>query len=132
MTTFIRDEPQVKNDKVYEAARDFTVALSETPEFTAFEAATEQYRHDQLAQQAMAAYRAKQQSLAMLLKLGAASAEERSELDRLYEAVTSQPSVAAHLEAQATLMAICRDTAEYLSERIGLDYASACGASCCG
>ena len=133
MTTFVRDEPQVKGDKVHEAARDFSVALSETPEFSAYEAAAEQYRHDQTAQQAMAAYQAKQRSLDMMLRLNAASAEERGELDRLYQAVTSVPSVTAYVESQAALMAVCRGVAKYLSERIGLDYASACGASCgCG
>lgn len=132
MTTFIRDRQQVKEDELNKAVRDFAVALSETPEFTAFEAAAERYRHDQSAQQAMAAYQAKQQSLSMLLRLGAASTEERGELERLYQAVTGQPSVAAYIQTQTALMAVCSGAAEYLSRRIGLDYASACGASCCG
>ena len=132
MTTLVQDEAQVKGDKAHEAARSFAIALSETPEFSAFEAATHQYRHDQPAQQAMAAYQAKQHSLNMLMRLGAASADERAELDRLYQAVISQPSVATYAESQAALMAICRSAAEYLSHRIGLDYASTCGASCCG
>ena len=68
----------------------------------------------------------------MMLGLNVASAEERGELDRLYQAVFSMPSVTAYAESQAALMAVCRGVAEYLSERIGLDYASACGASCCG
>ena len=132
MTTLVRDEPQVKGAKAHHAARDFAVALSETPEFSQFEFAAEKFHHDQPAQQAMAAYKAKQQSLSMLLRLGAASAEERGELDRLYQAVVNLPSVTAYAESQAALMEVCREVAAYLSERIGLDYASACGASCCG
>ena len=132
MSTLVRDESQVKDEKVYEAARGFAIALSEVPEFVAFEAAADRYRHDQPARQAMAAYQTEQRSLAVLLRLGAASAEQRGELDRLNQAAFSQPSVAAYIQAQTALMALCQDTAEYLSERIGLDYASACGASCCG
>jgi cell fate (sporulation/competence/biofilm development) regulator YlbF (YheA/YmcA/DUF963 family) len=110
-----------------QAARNFAAALTRTPEFKAFEAASDCMQQDLAAQRALAAYQGK-------LPGGPAAAlspEDRAELTRLYQAFLDEPSVVAALEAQTELEALCREAAEHLSARIGLSYAAVCGSCHC-
>ena len=116
---------------VRQAARDFAAALAETPQFSAFEEAQQMLRQDQNAQRVIGAYQSKQQSLRMSLMLGTTTPEERAELERLQEEFLNQPAIARLLHAQNDLMAVCRVTADRLSEPIGLSFAGACKKGCC-
>jgi cell fate (sporulation/competence/biofilm development) regulator YlbF (YheA/YmcA/DUF963 family) len=116
---------------VRQSARDFSVALSETPQFKAYEEAIERLNHDTLAQRAIDAFQSKQQSLQALLMLNAVSDADKAELQRLQRVFSSAPAVVAYAQAQADLMAICQASADWLSEAIGLNYAAACGSGCC-
>jgi cell fate (sporulation/competence/biofilm development) regulator YlbF (YheA/YmcA/DUF963 family) len=118
--------------QVHQAARAFAAALAATPQFLAFEQAHDTLRSDEPAQRAGAAYQERQQSLRMLLILGAVGADEQAELERLRDAFLNAPSVVAMLQAQEALQALCRMTADVLSEAIDLDLAAACGPRCCG
>jgi cell fate (sporulation/competence/biofilm development) regulator YlbF (YheA/YmcA/DUF963 family) len=118
--------------EVMQSARDFAAALAETPQFKTFEQAAYVFRQDQAAQQAMQAFQQKQQSLRALLMLNALSAEQRDELEHLQNAFISQPIVQKYFTAQAELSSLCQALGDILSESIGLNYAAACGVSCCG
>jgi len=132
MTDLTLNELEVAPPSVIlQAARDFAGALAETPQFQAFEEAAERLRRDEAAQRAMQAYQARQQSLQMMLMLNAASAEEGAELKRLQQAFLAAPAVAAYLQAQEDLTAICRAAADLLSQHTGLSFAAACGPGCC-
>ena len=113
------------------AARAFAQALAESDEFQAFEQATDGLRQDETAQRAIEAYQTKQQSLQVSLMLGAVNAEDQAELERLRQAFLSHPTVAAYLQAQENLTAICQAAADLLSQRIGLSFTAACGPGCC-
>ena len=117
---------------VRQAASDFAAALAETPQFRAFEQATERFRQDQAAQQALQSYQQKQQSLRALLMLNAVSADQRAELEQLQNAFVHQPVVQEYFTAQTELASLCQLLGDMLSESTGLNYATACGASCCG
>ena len=117
---------------VRQAARDFAAALAETPQFKAFEQSAYVFRQNQAAQLALQAYQQKQQSLRALLMLNALSAEQHDELERLESAFINQPVVQKYFTAQAELATLCLALGDALSESIGLNYAAACGASCCG
>jgi cell fate (sporulation/competence/biofilm development) regulator YlbF (YheA/YmcA/DUF963 family) len=110
-----------------QAARDFATALTRTPEFKAFESASDRMQQDPAAQRALAAYQ-RQQPAGPATTV---SSEEQAELSRLYQAFLDEPSVVALLEAQAELQALCREAAEHLSARIGLSYAAVCGSCHC-
>jgi cell fate (sporulation/competence/biofilm development) regulator YlbF (YheA/YmcA/DUF963 family) len=116
---------------VRQAARDFAAALAETPQFRAYEEATERLNHDAEAQRVIDAFQAKQRALQAMLLLNAVSDADKAELQRLQRAFASTPAVVAYAEAQADLMAICQAAADWLSEAIGLNYAAACGSGCC-
>ena len=116
---------------VRQAARDFAVALSETPQFMTYEAALVRLNQDPQAQHALEALDKKQQALQAVLMLNALSAEERVELDLLRAAFLNQPTVTAFYQAQADLQAVCQAAADWLSGAIGLNYAAACGSGCC-
>lgn len=117
---------------VKQAARDFAAVLAETDVYLAFEQAARQLQTDPQAQKAIQAFQAKQQALQMMFMLNAVSPEDRQELERLQQAMFAQPAVASYFKTQGLLTALCQALGGQLSERIGIDYASACGASCCG
>jgi cell fate (sporulation/competence/biofilm development) regulator YlbF (YheA/YmcA/DUF963 family) len=117
---------------VHQAVRAFAATLAATPQFLAFEQANDMLRRDMAAQRAGAAYQERQQSLHVLLMLNAVGAKEQAELDRLRDTFFNVPSVVAMLQAQEALQALCRMTADVLSEAIDLDVAAACGPRCCG
>jgi hypothetical protein len=59
---------------VRQAARDFAVALAETPQFKAYEQAVDRLNHDTAVQQAIDAFQTKRESLrAMLLLMPSAT-----------------------------------------------------------
>ena len=117
---------------VFSAARNFAAALVETPQYKAFEQAAERFRQDQTAQQAMEAYRQKQIEYRPLLMLNALSPEQRTELEILKNAFLDQSVVQEYFKAQSDLATLCQTLGDALSESIGLNYAAACGVSCCG
>jgi len=132
MTELVQEEVKLAPDAaVLQAARNFAETLADTPQFKAYEAAAERRSRDAAAQQAMAAYRSKQSSLQAMLMLNAVSGRDRDELEHLRQELLSNPSVAAHLQAQEDLTVLCRAAADLLSERIGLSFTAACGPGCC-
>lgn len=133
MTQLSTTQPKIEvtETQVQAAARAFAQALAESAEFQAFEEATDRLERDEVAQRALQAFQAKQQSLQMMLRLNAVSQEERAELERLHQAFMAEPSIVAYLEAQEALTAMCQATGELLSQRIGLSFAAACGPGCC-
>ena len=116
---------------VQQAARDFAVALSETPQFKVYEEAAERLNHDGEAQRVIDEFQAKRQALQAQLMLNAVSEADQAELQRLQDIFSSTPAVVAYAQAQADLMTICQAAADRLSEAIGLNYAAACRSGCC-
>ncbi len=117
---------------VKQAARNFAAALAETPQFKAFDQAADCFRQDQAAQQAFGAYQEKQIAWRALIMLNALSAEQRSELENLQSSFMNQSIVQEYFKAQTEFATLCQTLGDTLSESIGLNYAAACGASCCG
>lgn len=118
-------------EAVRHASRDLVAALAETPAFTTFEQAAAAFRQDEAAQSAIQAYQQKQQALQMMLMLNAVSPEDRAELNQLYQAFASRPSVQTYVQAEADLREVCQAVADRLSQQIGFDFAAACGSGCC-
>lgn len=117
---------------VLAAARDFAAALAETPQFKAFDEVAERFRQDQSAQQATSAYQEKQKEWRALIMLNALSPEQSMELESLKNVFLNQPVVQEYFKAQTELVALCQTLGDSLSESLGLNYAAACGVSCCG
>jgi cell fate (sporulation/competence/biofilm development) regulator YlbF (YheA/YmcA/DUF963 family) len=133
MKDSIYQETEISSESVVKhAARDFAAAIAETPQFKAFDLAAYAFRNDQAAQQAMQALQQKQQSLRPLMQLNALRNIQREELLELQSAFTSQPVVQEYFSAQAELTTLCQALGDELSGAIGLNYAAACAASCCG
>lgn len=116
---------------VRQSARDFAVAVGETPQFQAFDDAVQRLYSDEVAMAALEAYQIKQRSLQTMLMLNAVSDQERAELERLRLAYAARPSVVAFAQAQAELTNLCQTTADLLSQYIGLNYAASCSSGCC-
>ena len=117
---------------VKQSARNFASVLAEASQFKSFEQAAERFRQDQAAQQAMEAYKEKQMAWRALMMLNALSPEQRTELEILKNAFLDQSVVQEYFKAQSDLATLCQTLGDALSESIGLNYAAACGVSCCG
>ncbi|MFO7623781.1 MAG: YlbF family regulator [Anaerolineales bacterium] len=118
-------------EDIEQAVRDFAMSLTESEEFQAFEIAAQNLRQDTEAQEAIRAFQEKQSSLQMMLMLNAVSPEDRQELERLQKAFIAHPTVAAYLQAQDNLTAVCQTVAQMLNESTGLSFSAACGPGCC-
>jgi cell fate (sporulation/competence/biofilm development) regulator YlbF (YheA/YmcA/DUF963 family) len=117
---------------VKQAARNFAAVLAETPQFKAFEQAAHRFQQDPVAQEALRAYQEKQTSWRALLMLNALNTEQKAELESLQNKFMNQPVVQEYFKAQTGLATLCQTISDRLSESIGLNYAAACGVSCCG
>lgn len=117
---------------VHAAARDFSTALSETPQFKVFEQAYESLNKDAAARQALSAYQEKAKSLRAMLMLNAVSEVDRAELESLKNDYVTRSTVQAYTAAEAELTVLCQQAAGMISAATGLNYATSCGASCCG
>jgi cell fate (sporulation/competence/biofilm development) regulator YlbF (YheA/YmcA/DUF963 family) len=128
----INDIEVAPTSVVKQSARNFASVLAETSQFKTFEQAAERFREDQAAQQAMKAFQQKQKDWRALIMLNALSPEQRAELDSLKNAFVSRPVVDEYFKAQSELATLCQTLGDALSESLGLNYAAACGVSCCG
>lgn len=113
------------------AVRDFAAALVNTPQFKAFDQASEALSRNENAKRAMLAYQKKRESLQALLMLNAVSAEDQAELERLRQAFMNEPAVSVYFQAQTELTAVCTAAANLLSKHLGLSFTAACGPGCC-
>ncbi len=117
---------------VMAAAHDFAAALAETPQFRAFDEACVAVSQDALAQQALTGFQAKAEALRAMRRLNTVTEADRAELERLRQDYLTRPSVQAYAAAEAELTALCQQAAAMISAAVGLNYAAACGTSCCG
>lgn len=130
-----QNEADAEPSGVERAARRFAAALAETPTYRAFEEASVRFSNDEHAQEAYQAYQAfqaRQRELQPMIMLGAASEEQKAELDQMYEAFMSEHSASGLLDAQASLAALCSQLDVLLSQRLGLPFAATCSPGCCG
>ena len=131
-STLTPDVILVMGEQVVQAARDFSEALSETTQYQAWELATWSLRQDQAAQSLAEKLQARQRELEPLLMLGAASAEQRAELERLRSEYLGLPTIATCVQAEADLRTLCQAANEVLSQAAGLDFAANSASGCCG
>ena len=131
-STLTPDVILVMGEQVVQAARDFSEALSETTQYQAWELATWSLRQDQAAQSLAEKLQARQRELEPLLMLGAASAEQRTELERLRSEYLGLPTIATCVQAEADLRTLCQAANSVLSQAAGLDFAANSASGCCG
>jgi len=124
-------EPVVSRNEALQAAREFAAVLAEMPGYQTFDQAQLRLRRDPAAQEAIRVFQERQQSLQMMLMLGALSEADRDNLQRLQREMLAQPAMQAYVEAQEQLSLLCREVADLISEAIGLSLAASCGPGCC-
>ncbi len=117
---------------VYAAAHAFAEALAESDVFQVWEQAAWALRQDQAARALAERLQTIQRELQPLLMLGAVTAEQRLELERLRSDYLTLPTVLAYTQAETDLRALCQAANEVLSKQVGLDFATNCASGCCG
>jgi cell fate (sporulation/competence/biofilm development) regulator YlbF (YheA/YmcA/DUF963 family) len=130
--TVFEDIEVAPHSVVLAAAREFAASLADTPQFKAFEQVAKRFRSDKKLQQAQRAYQEKQKSWKALIMLNALTPGQRAELESLHSAFVNQPVMQEYINTQTELVALCQSVGDTLSEAIGVNFAAACGVSCCG
>ncbi len=116
---------------VDQAIRGFAEALTETPEYKAFEQAALALNDDAAAEQARTAFETKQKSLQGLIQLNALSPADRAELERLRQAFLTLPTVITYARAEAKLIEVCQMAGDLLSYELEIDVAAVCSSGGC-
>lgn len=117
---------------VERAAKAFAAALCETSEYKGLERAYLRLWDDEDAQDALRVFEEQQRTIQPLLMLGAATDEQRAELERSRREWVTRPTVKEYLGTEIAMSTLCREVGETMSARIGLSFASACAPGCCG
>jgi cell fate (sporulation/competence/biofilm development) regulator YlbF (YheA/YmcA/DUF963 family) len=115
-----------------DAIREFAHSLSASDQFKNYDRGKTRYQQDGPAQKAFQEYQMLAQSLQTKQMFNTLSESEKSDLERLWVAFLSHEPVSDLMQSQQELQALCRVCAQLISDQIGLDYATSCGASCCG
>jgi cell fate (sporulation/competence/biofilm development) regulator YlbF (YheA/YmcA/DUF963 family) len=119
--------------QVYLAAGAFGTALHSSPEFVRLRTAGAALGKDDAAQQAIEAFNTGRSELQFEIRLGTLDAAQQAEIERLQAAMLAFSTVAEYLAAQTEFEAICRETADLLTNEIGIDFAANCrSGGCCG
>jgi cell fate (sporulation/competence/biofilm development) regulator YlbF (YheA/YmcA/DUF963 family) len=128
------NEPEVASkSSVMEVVRRFTETLAETAQYRALEETYLAFRQDHEAQAAYAALQDKQQSLRMVMMLNAVDEEDRLALKQLEDQFYGLKSVRDYIQAQETLISLCQEIGDFLSDAVGLNFGLVCRVGgCCG
>lgn len=127
----LRDVDLIISSEASQALRDFAVALTEAPQFQAFEQASVAFHDDGVAQGALHAYETKVEELRALLMLNTLGDTDRAELERLRQVLVSLPVVSSYVRAEDDLLGFLRASADVVSEQLGLPFAVS-RSGCCG
>ena len=112
--------------------REFINTLVETDQYHMYEITNEQFQKDKDAQEALREYQMKAKDLQTKQMFSLINEAEQKDLERLWIAFTGFNSVQEFFKAQEEFQSLCRECAQVISDQCGLDYATSCGASCCG
>ena len=120
------------NPKLREVIYQFSKDLVATQQYRDFENAIEEFQKDAAAQNALKEYQAFAQGLQTKQLFNNFTTTERSDLDRLWINFQSYPTVKRYFSAQEEFQTLCHSCAQVISKSCRLDFATSCGASCCG
>ena len=118
--------------ELHNTIKEFVNALVASSQYQAYEQASNHFHEDNEAKIALQEYQARANELRTKQMFNTLSQQEQDELQRLWMKFLSFKSVQVYLEAQESFQSLCRISAQIISDHCGLDYATACGASCCG
>lgn len=127
------ERPDEGSEAALDAARSLGQALGASSAFKRFEAAHERFHADEAAQRRLAEFETRQRGLQLAAMWGGAGAPEQQALEAEWKALSALPTVGDYLRAQEALTASFRESAQMISEAIGVDFGAACSPSggCC-
>lgn len=118
---------------VMNAAHGFVETLTETTQYREFEDSYQAFQQDSEAQKAYQTLREKQESLKAMMMLNALEEGDRQELKNLEDRFLGQASVKSYIEAQNSLISLCQEIGDILTDAVGLNFGLACRVGgCCG
>ncbi len=125
--------PRAAEAEALSAAGTFGAVLRASPEFGALLAANHALVADARATAAIEAFGDRQSELRTEAMMGILTAAQSADLERLQKAMYAVPTVASYVAATEAFGAVCRETAEIVTARIGIDFAAnSRSGGCCG
>lgn len=119
--------------QVIQAVDDLAQALMTTPAYRALQGAADRVQNDPVVRAAIRALESKQAEVEKAQRSGRFDPAAWRELQRLRDTFEAQPAVVAYRQAEAELVALCREVNHVISHAMGLDFAAnAQRSSCCG
>lgn len=115
---------------VTDLARDLGEAITDLPEYEAYEDARERVERDEDAQRKIDEFEGLRQEFMLARQTGEATQEDLRELQRAQQELHEIPAMAAYLEAQAELDARLEAVNEAISEPLSMDFGEQAGGCC--
>ena len=119
-------------EEMHTAIHQFVNALVAAPQYRSYEETSKNFQDDVEAKNALREYQSRAKDFQTKQMFNTITEEEQEELQRLWMKFMGFKSVQAYFAAQEGYQALCQECAQIISDKCGLDYATACGASCCG
>lgn len=110
--------------------RELGAAISELPEYEAFEAATEAVKADEEAQGLIRDFEEQRQAFAIARRTGEAGEADLADLQAAQQELHALPVMAEFLEAQAGLVERLEAVNEAISAPLAIDFGAEAGGCC--
>ena len=109
--------------RILEASKHFARSIVEAPPFQRFEQASIHLQDDPSARQLLTDFQQKKQSFQMQQRWGGTSTEEAELVERFRKQMLANPTLKEYFESQDEILLILKETNEYMTERLGFDFA---------
>lgn len=120
----------METSRVEELGRELGEAITDLPEYEAFESTKEAVEDSEHAQAKIDEFERVRQEFVLARQTGAASQEDLQELQATQEELHSVPVMAAYLEAKNELAARLEEINEAISEPLAVDFGGEAGGCC--
>ncbi|SFG79260.1 Cell fate regulator YlbF, YheA/YmcA/DUF963 family (controls sporulation, competence, biofilm development) [Halopelagius inordinatus] len=120
----------MQTDRLEEMGRELGEAVTETPEYAAFEEAKQAVENDDEVQAQISEFESLREEFMFARQTGNATQEGLEKVQSAQEELHSMPAMAEYLEAQETLQARLEAINEAISEPLAVDFGGEAGGCC--
>lgn len=120
----------MQTDRLEEMGRELGEAVTETPEYAAFEEAKEAVENDDEVQAQISEFESLREEFMFARQTGNATQEGLQKVQSAQEELHSMPVMAEYLEAQEALQTRLEAINEAISEPLAVDFGGEAGGCC--
>lgn len=108
--------------------------ITSTPEYRAFAEAERRYQEDAQARELFGQYQEAQRTVQWMRHIAGDHTQEVKKLEKLEAALDANQTITGYFDTEEKLVALLKELNEFISERLGLDFAGVTKpkSGCCG